>query len=91
MNSIRLSYERKVVLEEIRNMTAKELLKKYHMVIYSQEDIAKINRGLVLIQEVLSRNNNLLEKCDKISLLTDAPNYKRRKHEKTSKRTNSQD
>ena len=59
-----LSYEKKVVLEEIRNMTAKELLKKYHMVIYSQKDIAKINRGLVLIQEVLNRNNNLLEKCD---------------------------
>ena len=56
---------KKVVLEEIRNMTAKELLKKYHMVIYSQKDIAKINRGLILIQEVLNRNNNLLEKCDK--------------------------
>ena len=64
MSSIKLSYKRKVVLEEIRNMTAKELLKKYHMVIYSQEDIAKINRGLVLVQEVLNRNNNLLEKCD---------------------------
>ena len=64
MNSRSLSYERKVVLEEIRNMTSEELLKKYHMVIYSQKDIAKINRGLVLIQEVLNRNNNLLEKCD---------------------------
>ena len=57
-----LSHKKKVVLEEIRNMTAEELLKKYHMVIYSQKDIAKINCGLVLIQEVLNRNNNLLEK-----------------------------
>jgi len=61
---VRLSARRKIVLEEIRNMTPEELLKKYQMVIYSQEDIAKINRGLVLVQEVLNRNNNLLGKCD---------------------------
>ncbi len=56
------SLMRLLQLEEMRQMSAEELLKKYHMVVYSEKDLKKINLGLCLIQEVLNRNSKLLEK-----------------------------
>lgn len=48
-------------LDEIKKMTAEEILQKFRMVIYSKEDVAEINRGLKIIRNVLNKNTKKLK------------------------------
>ena len=50
-----------IPLQELKAMDAQTVLKRYHLVIYSDEDIAQINKGLKLIREVLERNTKKFE------------------------------
>ena len=54
------SYDSVPRLSEIQNMNAKDLLKKYKLVVYSRKDIDKINAGLAMIQSVLDKNRKLI-------------------------------
>jgi hypothetical protein len=50
-------------LEEIKSMSAKELLEKYRLVIYSQEDIDNINYARRLIHKTLKKNTNKIKEA----------------------------
>lgn len=58
-----VSLKHALQLGEIAHMTAEELLEKYKMVIYSQEDIDQINYGMSIIQEVLNRNGEKIKEA----------------------------
>jgi len=57
-----MSLKQTLQLGEMQNMTAEELLARYHMVIYSPRDIDKINIGLNIIRSVLDKNNKKIKK-----------------------------
>lgn len=48
-------------MEELRQMTPEELLEKFDLVIYSEEDLLQINKGLDLIKEIIKKNRKKLE------------------------------
>jgi len=48
-------------IEEYRNMTAPELLKKYNIVIYEADDVAKLNKALSIIKKVIEKYGQRLQ------------------------------
>ena len=48
-------------IQELKKMTAEQVLEEYRMVIYTPEDLIQINEGLELIREVLKKNSEKLE------------------------------
>ena len=50
-----------IPIQELKQMSSEQVLEKFRMVIYSDEDITQINKGLDLIREVLEKNAKKLE------------------------------
>lgn len=48
-------YENLFELEQYRNMTADELMKKYNLVVYEFRDIEKLNKALNIINDILNK------------------------------------
>ena len=54
-----------ISLQELKKMDAKEVLDRFSMVIYSDNDIKQINKGLNLIREILKKNTEKLNGHEK--------------------------
>jgi hypothetical protein len=52
-------------LQDIKGMNANELLAKFKIIIYSKEDVEKINTGLRMINEVLEKNTKKIMEVSK--------------------------